>query len=446
MKMTRLEQAAKDQIIDILNKQGYPSYSKLLDKLDVKLIDTEKNPDDIAYLDTNTATIYFNPDLSIEQVSMIARHEILHEYLTHRMRAEIFKKENPDYANISHDIENIAADFEISNRGYTEKDKAVARGIILRDKVLQGLVTEDMFPDWQDMSFEEMLNELGKREKELGHQMTLMMKDLGTNPPSSEELQEIEQEAQQASKHTADQSIQQQAQEIANKAKQLKQQQAQNTSNDTSKPFDSNAEKKIDAETAKKAAELKKAFAELRQAIEDETQNALDQDKAARKARDAARYRDTPIVRFTDSLNNFIKRAVATGRNTTWSRFNKKYDGSGILRPGISRRSANKVPDINVYFDVSGSFTSYPEKIKQAEQAIGTLNKYVNRGEIKINLFYVTDKVYSSRADAEKVGMGADGRAIIQHINATKPDNTIIITDSDSDVTGNISATVPGGV
>ena len=148
MKMSKLEHAAKNQIIDILNKQGYPTYSRLLDKLDVKLIDTNKSPEAIAYLDTRTATIYLNPNLNIEQVSTIVRHEILHEYLTHMARAEKFKQSDPKYKNIPHDIVNIAADYEISNRGYTEKDKDIARSIILKDQILRGLVTEDEHADW----------------------------------------------------------------------------------------------------------------------------------------------------------------------------------------------------------------------------------------------------------------------------------------------------------
>jgi len=147
MKMSKLEQAAKNQIIDILNKQGYPTYSKLLDKLDVKLIDTEKDPDSIAYLDTRTATIYLNPDLTIQQISTIVRHEILHEYLTHMIRSEKFKQSDPKYKNIPHELVNIAADYEISNKGYTDADKSIARGIVIKDKILQGLVTEDEHPD-----------------------------------------------------------------------------------------------------------------------------------------------------------------------------------------------------------------------------------------------------------------------------------------------------------
>lgn len=147
MKMTQLEHAAKNQIIDILNQQGYPTYARLLDKLDVKLINVEKNPEAIVYLAVDKATIFLNPNLNIKQISTIVRHEILHEYLTHFARAEKYKELKPENKNLPHDIVNIAADYEISNRGYTDADKSTARSININNKFLKGLVTEDDHPD-----------------------------------------------------------------------------------------------------------------------------------------------------------------------------------------------------------------------------------------------------------------------------------------------------------
>lgn len=49
---------------------------------------------------------------------------------------------------------------------YTDSDKSIARAIRLGDKTLQGLVTEDQYPDWTEMSFEDMYRELAKQAKE----------------------------------------------------------------------------------------------------------------------------------------------------------------------------------------------------------------------------------------------------------------------------------------
>lgn len=61
---------------------------------------------------------------------------------------------------------NVAGDYEISNRGYTEKDKQVVRRIVMGAKVLSGLVTEDEHPDWVNLSVEEMYKRLREEAKE----------------------------------------------------------------------------------------------------------------------------------------------------------------------------------------------------------------------------------------------------------------------------------------
>ena len=91
-------------------------------------------------------------------------------------------------------IVNIAADYEISNRGYTEKDKDIARSIILKDQILRGLVTEDEHADWVNKTFEEMLAELIKTQQQ---DMQNVMSDLGDEAPSAQEMEDIEDAAKQ---------------------------------------------------------------------------------------------------------------------------------------------------------------------------------------------------------------------------------------------------------
>lgn len=484
MKMSKLEHAAKNQIMDILNKQGYPTYSKLLQKLDVKLLD--KGSEAVAYLDTRTATIYLNAGLSIEQVSTITRHEILHEYLTHMKRAEKFKLSDPKYKNIPHDLVNIAADYEISNRGYTDKDKQIARSIVLNDKVLQGLVTEDQHPDWVSLSFEEMLAKLSEDSNALKNALKNIMKDMDENPPPTQ--QQADQMSQQAdglsddAKRQANQSrgnhasqmsqkqaelgdeskdkaeekggesaenkadqLSDEADNLSGKADQLSDKIAKNNKSKESNsgPFDTTQQQKVDQETAKKAEELRKALNELQDRIMGETEEQITKEIAAKKAKDVQKYKESPMSRFTDSLNNFIKNELAIGRGKTWTRMSKKYVGSGLIKAGTSRLAQGHIPLINVYFDRSGSWDD-PNKTKKGEQAIATLNKYVNRGELKINLYYFSNNVHSNEQEALNEG-GTYGQPILEHIEATKPDNVIILTDDDiSDCRSNV--TVPGGV
>ena len=440
-KMTELEQAAKDQITNILNKQGYPTYSRLLDKLDVKLIDTEKNPNAIAYLAVNEATIYLNPNLNINQVSTIVRHEILHEYLTHFARAEEFKKKDEKYKGLPHDLVNVAADYDISNVGYTDADKKVARSIVLNDKVLQGLVTEDEHPDWENKTFEEMLEELAKDWDNTKNKLQNLMQDLSDLSELEEQSDEISDQAKSLEDQSESQNNQGKAQDIQDEAEDVSNK-ADSINNKQGKPFKSPEEQQEAKELQDRVNDLKKALKDLKNSIMEETEEAKDKEAIAKRAQDLAKYKETPLSRFADSLNNFIKNEVATGRGKSWSRINKKYSGTGLIRAGTSRLASDKVPLINVYFDRSGSWDS--QKSAKGAQAIATLNKYVTRGQIKINLYYFSNNVHSIEQQALNEG-GTNGQPILDHIEATKPDNVIILTDSDIDDCRSY-VTVPGGV
>jgi len=164
MAMTNQEYWAKQEILDRLGEQGYPTYAKLLNKFDVNLT---ADPDVIGYTEPERARIVLNKGLNIDQVSVVVRHEILHNFLKHMQRMEdklgsdIWKSRTPEMMETS----NIAGDYEISNRGYTDADKKTVRALRLNDKVLQGLVTEDQHPDWVNLSLEEMYDKLMEEKK-----------------------------------------------------------------------------------------------------------------------------------------------------------------------------------------------------------------------------------------------------------------------------------------
>ena len=159
--MTKQEWLGKRQIMDILRKQGYPTYAYLLDFFDVHLTD---NPNVIGALNLETGEIILNKGLDIDQVSVIVRHEILHEYLSHMKRMQRHIGDDAFNARTAaeHNMMNMAGDYEISNRGYTEADKRNVRRIKLNGQTLSGLVTEDDHPEWVDLSIEDMYDELKK--------------------------------------------------------------------------------------------------------------------------------------------------------------------------------------------------------------------------------------------------------------------------------------------
>ena len=82
---TELRNDAKRQITRSLQEHGYPTYAKLASLFDINLT---ADPSVVGFMEPGKARIVLNKDLSIDQVSTIIRHEILHEYLTHAIRAE----------------------------------------------------------------------------------------------------------------------------------------------------------------------------------------------------------------------------------------------------------------------------------------------------------------------------------------------------------------------
>lgn len=174
MSMTNREKAAKEEVINQLEENGYVSYAKIFDLFDLNLT---KDPSVVAYMVPDKGTIVVNEGLLLEQVGVCVRHEILHEYLNHLNRMiyliakrhgldpdEVLEETNPnEYEEIKREIFqddtfNYAGDYEISNVGYTEEDKEVIRNIDINGRIVSGLVTDDVknHPDWVDMSLEEL--------------------------------------------------------------------------------------------------------------------------------------------------------------------------------------------------------------------------------------------------------------------------------------------------
>lgn len=185
MSMTNEEKFAKQLIMTRLSEQGYPTYAKLLNEFDLNLTE---NPNVVAFMEPATGRIVVNRGLEETQVSVIIRHEILHAFLKHELRLlqKLARDRGIDYDSLvdteldeltselkdvlySNDDFNIAADYEISNLGYTDADKDAVRQININGQILSGLVTEDEHPDWIDYSVEDMYQELTRlRKKDQG--------------------------------------------------------------------------------------------------------------------------------------------------------------------------------------------------------------------------------------------------------------------------------------
>ena len=495
MPNTTLNESAKKQLIKTLREEGYPTYAWLLEPFDIYLTD---DPEVVGYMVPNQARIVLNELLNIDQVSTIVRHELLHEWLTHAQRTQKFDKEHPDRMT-THDIANIAADFEISNRGYTEKDKRVARRLKLGNEIVQGLVTEDQYPGWENMTFEEMYDKLtdeytkNRQEmqkklqplidmlqkmspqelnklinqaqqqaqgQESGGQDSPKAQGSGRQEPSEGNSQKSQQRSKpgQGSQKEQEREDQEGSAGDSKEAKDLRKEadkaedqlqdikdKSQEIKNGQDGPFGDNQDQKAQAKLAEKVSEIQKRLNDIkkRQDALDETSKVINKERI--KAAQNKEYRSisSGLTKFRMNFQRFIKDQIDYFRGDTWNRPNKNYVGSGFIMPGKTMYAPGKIPTINVYWDVSGSFND-PAKTQGARDAIGTVNQYVKRGEIKVNVFYFADRISTTKSGA---GMGTSGDAVLDHIAKTKPTNVIVITDSDVDNAGNHSlVTAPGAV
>lgn len=462
---------AKKQLKKKLREQGYATYARLLDLFDVYLTD---DPEHIAYMFPKKAVIVMNKNLNIDQVSTLVRHEILHEYLAHKQRQERYHSNNPKWGKDDnpafHQIQNIAGDFEISNKGYTDRDKSIARAIKLGDQVLRGLVTEDQYPGWENMSFEEMYEKLlEENEEDIENLKKLMEMIDKLNPENLDDLKreiekELEKQDQQSggsgsegeesddgddqdSKSGGEDSeggddkseeiskeikkaldnLDDELEDAADQADEIKDKGKDGSGSD---PFMSGQEQRDLADVAARVAEIERAFKDvkMRSRIEDENRSAQRAEKIARAAREEEidRVRGAGLRNFKASLLSFIQNEVHVERIDTYSRLHPSYEDSDIIVPGWYDEERIGVPSVNVYWDVSGSFSD-PRKTASARQAIEQLNKYKRSGELKLNTWYFADRV---AATASAAGSGTNGNNVLKHIKQTRPDNVIIITDN----------------
>lgn len=124
-------------------------------------------------------------------------------------------------------------------------------------------------------------------------------------------------------------------------------------------------------------------------------------------------------------LKKFIQRELANKPEKTYARLNKTYAGSGIIRPGMKRYGDKKIPSLYVYFDQSGSWGE--SDVKVGLQALASLNKYVEEKKINLKLFYFANHV----SETNPHGGGTNCPEVVEHIIKNRPDNVLIMTDSD---------------
>lgn len=179
---TKQEKIYKRDICQLLIKNNHSKYARRFWILYLNLVDSKKMPDFVAAISFDDNTVFLSDaffqghgkgdETIFNQLDMILRHELAHNLMMHQIRLmhvfkQSFAKSDPEeayeqikYSSSMHELLNWIEDFEISNKRYSDADKAIARKIKLNGREINGLVTEDHREKWLDMSLETMYNQL----------------------------------------------------------------------------------------------------------------------------------------------------------------------------------------------------------------------------------------------------------------------------------------------
>lgn len=474
-----LSNDAKEDLMSRLREQGYSPYARLLRHFDFYL--TEE-PNFVGAMEPGKARIILNKYLGWKEASLVVRHEILHEFLDHAIRQQEYETRTSKKG--SHHTANMAMDLEISNKGYTDADKSTVRSLEINGVSLRGLVTEDDFPGWEDMTFEEMYDKLismqDKEEEKIKNKISKIV--IGSDEQSLDDMEvELDDSAktEQGDSTTSDDNrkdknnssaiknnnddadkdaepqsgtsvtsakklddLQQDKDDLQKKIDQAQQDISDLDSNKQG-VFDTDAERKERERIKANIEAIKKDFADIknRESVMQASSIVKQKERAARRASDDISKQADPLHQFKLNLNRFVKDQISEIEDETYAKMNPSYEDSEFLMPGRHILDNKFIPKINVYHDVSGSFNN-PAKTEMAMRAIASLNRYEQQGDIKLDRFYFADRVSSTKSGA---GGGTRGVPIQEHILQTKPTNVIIITDGDISDCREV-VTVPGAV
>lgn len=171
--MTDTEKRLKKKLIALLRDDGkghhHAKYAERLEKFDIQIVPLKADPMFTAAISFDKGIIligegFLSDPGTFFQLNVLLRHELAHNLLMHQIRmaykigeeAHIHMK----FSETLHNLHNIIADDEISNRKYSEEDKIIVRNMMLNGRVIGGLVTEDHRKSWINMSIEEMYDQI----------------------------------------------------------------------------------------------------------------------------------------------------------------------------------------------------------------------------------------------------------------------------------------------
>jgi hypothetical protein len=206
---------------------------------------------------------------------------------------------------------------------------------------------------------------------------------------------------------------------------------------DSELTYTSDEERQLKAQEIKADLEDRQTQAELSAEdvakIRAETQAIKAREKEKAKYQKRSRGSFKGFQDFLNSLYRAIALQVHTEetRDDSWSAINRRYSGTSILQPGkkLDELPNRKIPVIDFYFDQSGSWDE--DDIKVGEKAVAALTEMEEKGQIKINIYYFSNHVFSDAQSARNEGGTMAWNDIVKNVIATQATNVIIMTDSD---------------
>lgn len=452
----------RQRVMDILFDTGYPDYALALNGFAyVKAL-----PDGSRSIGaTDYKGMFLNAKLDDDELSLVARHEILHVMLRHNNRRKSSHK---------HMTWNVACDYELSNYYSAYDDEVVASSELLRNGATvsdspeyAGLVAEEIY--------DKLLEERKKQQKQQQEQQQdqsqdnsvtivampgMPSDDSGNDPHSggkgwgkprtdeeeesgenedSKQVEDAEQEESEESQGEG-QGEQEGAEE---KTKQEEQADGEGEQPDLS---DEELAEQLEKELSELAAELsdlsddeqEELYNKIKQAIEYNYDSLSPEQKSQMAASELveasgisgiggkdvglAPIAEPPIPdaqKLFYSLRSFFIKQENVDKGRSYRRPNKKYAGSGIIMKGRSN-VYKPTKTLAVYVDISGSMTK--EKVAKALGVVETMEKMKRVTLVK---HYFDTRIH----DKFRPGGGTDYNCIFRHARENNYTCIAIITD-----------------
>lgn len=164
--MTRQEVIFKRNVLNFLREDGFPTFADYLEHFHFNLVTSEQAGEPfVAATMPEKGVVLINPDVDVDAISMLLRHEAAHNVFQHLGHMFVKLKElginTP--SELAYWLTNKAGDYHISNKIYDREDKAIAKALKIKDKTKEvpfpGMVTELDFkenPEYWNMDFDQL--------------------------------------------------------------------------------------------------------------------------------------------------------------------------------------------------------------------------------------------------------------------------------------------------